>query len=287
MLVSAGYTLRVFMETVMKKHEMYTKITGLFTGVIYYFLIPLAFFTTFAKRGLIYFDAYIILYFALFTLVIYGIAYKLYGSSERYVFFLLSAFPNSVFLGFPVCYALFGNVDIAAVFGTLTVALSVAIPDALNEKKAVFKAIVSSTAVLGSTLGIIIHYVFKSLAVIAHNLFWWSAPLLSYVATFTMGLSIPLKFNEFSKYARFFIAVGIARFVIAPLLAIFVSTLAELSRESTLQLAVVSMMPPAVMNVLVARKYNWNPQLAAVSTALLTVFFLAIVLPILIAIVTM
>lgn len=279
LLLLTGYALRVFIEVVMRKQEFCGKTTDLLTRIVYYILIPLAFFTTFARRGLLYLDIYIALYFALFTLVIYGITYRFYSGSERYVFFLLSAFPNSVFLGFPVCYALFGNVDIAAVFGTLTIALGIAIPDALVGRRTLVKALLSSTAILGFTLGVIAHYVFKPLAVKAHSLLWWSAPLLSYVATFTMGLSIPVKFNEFSKYARFLVAVGIVRFVIAPLLTVPVSTLVGFSRESALQLAVVSMMPPAVMNVLVARKYNWSPQLTAVGTVLLTVFFLAVVFP--------
>ncbi|MEM4976932.1 MAG: hypothetical protein QXT64_06395, partial [Desulfurococcaceae archaeon] len=48
------------------------------------------------------------------------------------------------------------------------------------------------------------------------------------------------------------------------------------------EFVVISLMPPAVLNALIAEKYGWNSQLVALTIALLTVFFLVLIFPVLI-----
>lgn len=280
-LVVAGYATRAVLELFMGKGEFCERVAGLLTRLVYYVLIPLAFTTTFARRGLMNLDAPVLLYYLVLIAAAYFVVRELYGGSERLVAFLLSAFPNSVFLGFPVCYALFGNIDVAAVFGTLTVALNVAVPDIMVKGKAPIRAVLTSTAFLGFATGVLLHYALPPFALQLHRSLWWNTLALSYIATYTMGLRIPPVVRGFKTYARLLGVVGVIRFLLAPLLSLPISVLTGFGRGELLQLAVVSATPPAVMNVLIAEKYGLNSQRAAVVTAALTALFLGIVFPVL------
>lgn len=283
-LVGAGYLVRVFLEHVLGLCELCERIASALTWVVYYVLIPVAFTATFARRGLLVLDAYVLVYYALLVLLVHFITGRLYQGSERLVAFVLSAFPNSVFLGFPVCYVLFGNIDVASVFGTLTVALNVTIPGVLVGGRGLGEAmlsLLSSTAFIGFATGTVLYYVLGPGSRLVYDNLWWSTLALSYTATFTMGLRIPPRLHGFRRHANLLATVGLARFVISPLLPIPISLLAGFTRESLLQLAVVSATPPAVLNVLIAQKYGLNSQVAAVLTAVLTAVFLVIVFPVL------
>lgn len=279
-LVIAGYATRAFIEVVLDRTEVCEKLATTLSRVIYYILIPIAFATTFSRRGLLNLDAPVLAYYAILIATARLIAERLYKGQEKIVAFFLSAFPNSVFLGFPICYALFGNIDVAAVFGTLTLALNVAIPDVIIKGRAPLKAVATSTAFLGFATGVVLHYAMNPMAKLVHQNLWWSTLLLSYLATYTMGLRIPLSMRGLKSHRELLITVGVTRFLIAPLITIPISTIAGFSKEELLQLLVVSSTPPAVMNVLIAEKYRLNSQIAAVVTAVLTITFLAIVFPI-------
>jgi len=277
-LVAAGYVTRVILELVAKNAGVYSVLVKVLTNAVYYALIPLSFFATFLKRGLLSVDAVIAAYFVAFMLSAYAASTRLFSGVERYSILLLSAFPNSVFLGFPVCQVLFGNVKIAALFGTVTVALNVIVPDLIKAGRpslGLAKSLATSTALLGFAAGTLAHYALEpSVAAGVHEYLAWSTPALSYTATFVMGMRIPVKPSGFRRHARLVGFVALARFAAAPLASLAFSLPAGFSREDALQLLVVSMMPPAVMNTLVAQKHNWNPELVALATAVLTVAFL-------------
>ena len=105
LIMGAGYVTRVFLEVLLKKFTIFEKLVVVLVRLVYYVLVPLSFFTVFLNRGVWVFDAYILAYFLVFTTLAYVAISKTYKSADPSIIFL-SVFPNSVFLGFPVVYAL-------------------------------------------------------------------------------------------------------------------------------------------------------------------------------------
>jgi predicted permease len=283
--MAAGYASRAVLEGVLKRSDLYKATLRALVYVIFNALIPLAFFTIFLGRGVKSLDAYTILYFAAFMAIAHLSLKRLARSGDPALEYL-SIFPNSVFLGFPLVYTLLGRIYVAAVFGTLTVALNVILPEATYRGGwAAIKQLARSTALLGSLAGIIAHYSLGGVASALYSALAWSPPLLSYTATFTMGFRIPLELSGVKCLYRELALVGAYRFVVAPLLAYAITLIAGFSELDRLELVVVSMTPPAVMNVVVAERFGWRAQEAALILAVLTVFFLLVVFPALVALI--
>jgi predicted permease len=281
----AGYATRAVLEGVLKRGDLYRVVLRAFVYVIFNALIPLTFFTIFLGRGVKSLDAYTIFYFATFMAITHLSLKKLTRLNDPALEYL-SIFPNSVFLGFPLVYTLFGRVYVAAVFGTLTVALNVILPEATYRgRRMAIKQLARSTALLGSLMGILAHYSLGGVANTLYSTLAWSPPLLSYTATFTMGLRIPLELSGVKRLHRELALVGAYRFIVAPLLAYVVTLIAGFSELDRLELVAVSMTPPAVMNVVVAERFGWRAQEAALILAVHTVFFLLIIFPALVALI--
>lgn len=278
-LIIAGYITRFLLEEVVKSDVTYKTLVKYLVNIVYYILIPVGLAVIFLNRGLLYLDIYTVLYFSLFMITAY-ICFKLLKQRADLSLFFVSTFPNSVFLGFPVIYVLFGTINVAAIFGVLTVALNVLIPDIVVSKKAPLRSLLTSTAILGFVIGVLGHY---SLGIIAKELYSklnWVPSLLSYTATYTMGLRIPVKFKKIHGIVYYLAITGIFRFVLAPILVIVISMLAGIVGLNRAELVIISMMPPAVMNALIAEKYKWNSELVALIIALLTIIYLVFIFPI-------
>ncbi|MEM4488918.1 MAG: transporter, partial [Desulfurococcaceae archaeon] len=126
LVLLAGYATRVLLEVVLKSSLYYRLLVSILVKLVYYVLIPLAFTAIFSARGLMLSDIYVFLYFVLFMVAAYFSVKRI--KREHYMsLFLTSSFPNSVFLGFPVCEVLFGRVHIAALFGVATIVLNVVV----------------------------------------------------------------------------------------------------------------------------------------------------------------
>ncbi|MEM0236319.1 AEC family transporter, partial [Thermofilum sp.] len=155
-------------------------------------------------------------------------------------------------------------------------------PDLIVSKRAPLRAIASSTGFLGFIAGLLCFYTLGDLARSIHELIQWSSPLLSYTATFTMGLRIPTRINYTSEVREMLLLTSIYRYLLAPLLALAFVVVLDMSLVDKAEFVVISLMPPAVMNALVAEKYGWNSQLIALTIALLTVLFLVLIFPVLV-----
>lgn len=281
LVLLAGYAKRVLLEVVLKSSLYYRLLVSILVKLVYYVLIPLAFTAIFSARGLMLSDIYVFLYFVLFMVAAYFSVKRI--KREHYMsLFLTSSFPNSVFLGFPVCEVLFGRVHIAALFGVATIVLNVVVPDLIVSKRAPLRAIASSTGFLGFIAGLLCFYTLGDLARSIHELIQWSSLLLSYTATFTMGLRIPTRINYTSEVREMLLLTSIYRYLLAPLLALAFVVVLDMSLVDKAEFVVISLMPPAVMNALVAEKYGWNSQLIALTIALLTVLFLVLIFPVLV-----
>lgn len=279
-LVIAGYLSRILLEAVFCVKRIYGVLVKYFVNTVYYILMPLSFTTIFLKRGLKLLDLYIVVYFTLYMMVTFTLLRRVL-KKDYMPMFLISSFPNSVFLGFPVCYVLLGRVNVAAIFGVLTVALNVIVPDIIMSRKAPLKSLLSSTASMGFAIGVLGHYALGGLAEPFYNTMSWSVPLLSYVATYVMGLRIPVNVIKADIAKGAIMIASACRFALAPLLALATAMLTNMSLADRVELVVVSMMPPAVMNTIVAEKYRWSPETVALLVALFTVIFLVTIFPVL------
>lgn len=279
-VMGLGYASRIILEGLLKKTGLYKLMIGLLVKSIYYFIMPLAFFTVFLNRGVKDKDHFILLYFLLFILLVYFTLLK--GRfNERINLFLVSTFPNSAFLGYPLCQAVLGRVEVAAVFGVITVVLNVLLPElTVRNKRVITRNILGSTALIGFLAGIITHYTLPDYIGILSSHLWWSSTLLSYTATYVMGLRIPVGLRGVSRVKTELLVTGLYRFITAPILALAIAFLGGFNKIDTFELVLVSMTPPAVMNAVVAEKHGWRPEDTALIIAVLTVFFIIVVFPV-------
>jgi predicted permease len=97
-----------------------------------------------------------------------------------------------------------------------------------------------------------------------------------------MGLRIPTRLGGITRLKRELLTIGLYRFIIAPILAYVLTAPLGFSKLDKYELAVVSMTPPAVMNIVIAEKYKWESQRAALIIAVLTVFYILAISPVLI-----
>lgn len=285
-LAAAGYLTRVSLETALKSTGVFTATVKFLVGFVYAVLLPLSLTSIFARRGLLQQDLSIALYFALIVVIAYVISKRVVGEGYAIPVFLTSAFPNSVFLGFPVCYSLFGRMGVAAVIGVFTVLLNTLLPDAIAYRELPIKYFFKSTALIGFLAGLACHYLLGDYANVVAEYTSWSTALLSYLAMYLMGMRIPSKFSKDPGVWHLLLATGVFRFAIAPSMALLMALITGVDYADSVEFAVVSAMPPAVINVVVAEKYGWEPETVALITTTLTLFFLAAVLPVLYALFT-
>ena len=279
-LILLGYTSRFIAEGVLRNTKLYSLLVKYLVDLVYRILLPVSLAVVFLNRGVLFIDAYITLYFSLFIVLVMLTLRIFHGSNHMHIL-LTSTFPNSVFLGFPLCYLLFGDIKIASIFGVLTLTANVLVPDLIASKKTSIRLVLNSPPLIGFIIGILGYYLVpRFIGIHVYSLLNWSPRLLSYLATYTMGLRIPIKYLfKFIELKRDIGIIGFYRFIIAPFLAFVISLIAGLHGNEMAEFIVVSMTPPAVMNLVVAEKYNWKPEHVALLIALLTILFLVVVFP--------
>ncbi len=282
-LIMVGFVAQVVFKRILNLAEEFEKVVKKLVNTVYYVLIPLAFVKTYVERGLAVTDVWIALSFLLFMTLAFASVKRIAGKRKGgYVeaLVLTSIFPNSVFLGFPVSMALFNTIRVASMMGLVTLTLNVALPDFMALKKFSIRKILTLPAIVGFVVGVIGHYFASEIIPHVSSILWWAPPLLSYSAIFTLGARLPLSLKVLKSNIYFILTAGIYRFIVAPLVSYATVLAVGIDWFDGLQLIVVSMMPPAVMNTLMAQKHGWKPELVAGATVTLTFAFLAF-LPIL------
>jgi len=282
-LIMVGLVAQVVFKRILNLEKEFERIIKKLVDTVYYVLIPLAFVKTYVERGLAIADFWVALSFLLFmTLSLASLKRFTRKRNGGYVeaLVLTSIFPNSVFLGFPVSMALFNTIKIASMMGLVTLTLNVVVPDFIALKRFSIRKILTLPAIVGFIVGIIGHYFASEMASHVSSTLWWAPLLLSYFATFALGARLPLSLKVLKTNMYFILIAGIYRFIVAPLVSYATVLAVGMNWFDGLQLIVVSMMPPAVMNTLMAQKYGWKPELVAGATVTLTLTFLTF-LPIL------
>jgi predicted permease len=272
-IILFGLLIKMVSQRFFPRHELFDVFTTALTNVIYYFLVPLAFIYTFSTRSLAKTDILIVASFVAYITVA-GLSFKYvsrgWGDDVRNAVLLTALFPNAVFLGFPVSLALFGDVKIASILGLATLTLNVLVPDFIALKKISLLKILKLPALVGFLIGVLLNQLGGPGAVVS-GILWWSPKTLSYLATFVLGLKLQLGGNAYGVVKKPLLVTIFYRFIIAPLVAVCFSLSVGFTQSESVQLAVVSGMPPAVLNTLMASKYGWRPDLVAYITFILTI----------------
>ncbi|MEM2020812.1 MAG: AEC family transporter [Zestosphaera sp.] len=256
---------------------LYSSAVELLVDFVYWILIPLTFFKTFSERGLELSDVWILTSFLVFMVITFTALYRARRYEERGVreaVFLSSAFPNAVFLGFPVSMAFFNTLEVASVFGLFTVTLNVVIPDLMTARRNAVVKLLRHPALIGFIAGVLLHSTSPEYVTAVSECLSWVTPLLSYSSTLVLGLRLPLSLNPVKKYLRVTAVVALFRFAVHPLVSLLVMQLFNVPWVKGAQLMLLSAMPPALVNTIISERYDWKPELVSTTTVTLTMFSL-------------
>ena len=272
-IILSAFLAKTAYQRFFTRRELFDAFTNLLTNAVYYLLVPLAFIYTFSTRSLAESDVLIVASFALYIAVA-GLSFKYisrtWRDDVRNAALLTVLFPNAVFLGFPVSLALFGDVKIASILGLATLTFNVLIPDFIALKKIDLLKILKLPALIGFLIGVFFNQLGHPGTYVS-GLLWWAPKILSYLATFVLGLRLQLGGITSDMVKKPLLVTVLYRFIIAPVVAVCYALSVGFSWIESIQLAVVSGMPPAVLNTLMASKYGWRPDLVAYITFILTI----------------
>jgi len=275
LLIGVGMLSQVVFKKLLGMGQLFDKGVKLLVDIVYYVLIPIAFVKTYMERGLGASDAVIVssfVFFTFFTLFTVRLVSRSMPMEYRNALFLVSTFPNAVFLGFPVSMALFGTIHVASIYGLATLALNILVPEAIAIGRPSMVRILTIPALYGFTIGVLGHYLAPSwLASLAIEALKWAPQALSYTATAVLGARLPLGLSVLRGKVFFLTVAAIYRFVVAPVFTLVFMLISGTDFNTCIQMIVVSMMPPAVLNTLIADRYGWHPELVASVTLILTI----------------
>ncbi len=269
--------LGMSINSLAKRIPLYNSAVELLVGFVYWILIPLTFFKTFSERGLELSDFWILTSFLVFMIITFIALYRARRYEERGVreaVFLSSVFPNAVFLGFPISMAFFNTLEVASVFGLFTVTLNVVIPDLMIAKRTAAVRLLRHPALIGFIAGILFHSTNPEYVTVVSERLGWVTPLLSYSSTLVLGLRLPLSLSPVRKYLRVIAVVALFRFAVHPLVSLLTTQLFNIPWVKGVQLALLSAMPPALINTIISERYDWKPELVSTTTVTLTVLSL-------------
>ena len=273
--------LGVLSKILLDKYNCFNKFIEYLSKVVYYILLSAVFLDTFASRGLELADANVaittLIYVVISIAILVNLRFLRDPISRRAVA-ITSTFQNSVFLGFPVLMIVYGDIGAAAMYGLMMFILQILISGLLAvAKQNLLKAILKIPVIYGFSIGVTMHYLFS-------DIYQWMAPILapthlmlSYGAVYVLGATIPLSIKPIAIHKIEALIIGLWRFLISPIIHYILITILELPPLYEAQIMVLSIMPPAVMNTVIARIYNWKPEMVASTTMLHTFIGLLII----------
>ena len=275
--IGLGILSKVFLG----KYQHFSIFIEYLSKFIYYVLLTAVFLDTFAYRGLKLADMSIVIIALIYTVTSIVVLVNLRILSDvvsRKAVAITSTFQNAVFLGFPILMIMYGDVGVAAMYSLIILTLQTLISGLLATiKKDILKSILKIPIIYGFTIGIAIHYLFN-------EIYRWISPILapthlmlSYGAVYVLGATIPLSIKPIIMHKIETLVIGLWRFLSSPIIHYILAVLLELPLMYKAQIMVLSIMPPAVLNTVVARIYNWKPEMVASTTMLYTFIGLLVV----------
>ncbi len=255
-----------------------------FTKALYYLLLPILFIDKFGARGLIVSDAKIFgivfLYVCISLTLASIISTKMkYNEARRKAFLITTTFQNAVFLGYPMIYIIVGDISAATMYSLVLFILHISIAGILSGgKNSIVRSVLTLPVIYGFLIGNIMHYFFYNMYLSINNITSLSSLIVTYGAIYVMGFALPLPNNILYKFTDFIALVILWRFIIAPLIHYILLSIINLDHQYYREIMIESLMPPAVMNSLLARLYNWDPEIVSLTILVSTIISVPLVL---------
>ncbi len=255
-----------------------------FTKVLYYVLVPILFIDKFGARGLIASDAKILgivfFYVCISLILAFIVSVKIkYDEARRKAFLVTTTFQNAVFLGYPMIYIIVGDISAATMYSLVLFVLHISVAGILSGgKNSIVRSILTLPVIYGFLIGNIMHYFFYSMYLSINNLTSLSSLIVTYGAIYVMGFALPLSSSILSKFTNFLALVILWRFIIAPLIHYILLSIINLDYQYYREIMIESFMPPAVMNSLLARLYDWDPEIVSLTILVSTIISIPLVL---------
>lgn len=277
-LIGSGLSIQL-LSKYLRVEKIFDKTVTLAINLVYYVLIPLAFTKTYAEQLLSLSDLCIAISVIVWVVLTYLSMKAFVRRVDEKIWnslYITSCFPNAIFLGFPISMLFFGTIRVASTYGLVMLILNILVPDLIALKRITWKKLFTLPALIGFLTGVSIRLFLSNNASIIIKPLYWSPTLLSYTATFLLGCRLPLKTSTIKNKRSFIIVPGLYRFTLSPLITSIIAFIFSIDFDTTKQMVLVSSMPPAVMNTLIAHKYGWLDELVAYSTVVLTFISLAL-----------
>jgi predicted permease len=268
--IGLGVLSRIFLRHI----KLFDKLVHYLGWLIYYIILPLVFIDIFALRGLELADLNITLTAMIYIAISVLTLLKIPCDSDkrlRNAVVITSIFQNNVFLGFPVLLLLFNNISAAAMYSLVVFILHILVAGLLSvSHENLLVSIGKIPIIYGFSIGVLVHYtVYNEYLPIAP----YMNPLhsvLSYGAVYILGYTLPLTLGYVKTSVKASYIITIWRFLVSPIIHFALLTVFVLSELYWKEVMILSIMPPAVMNTVIARIYGWRPEFIASITFLLT-----------------
>ena len=273
--------LGVFTRYLFGKYRLVDQFVQLFSKIIYYIILPLVFIDTFAKRGLEFADLSILMvsttYVVISIVVLLFIPLKKNGALRKAVL-LMSIFQNNIFLGFPVLLLLYNDISAAAMYSLIIFVLHISVAGLLaGGRESILYSVAKIPVLYGFVLGMLIHYTIYSQYLSIAFILSPFHTILSYGAVYVLGYTLPLTLGHVREYMEALCITSIWRLGVSPLIHHILLLLVPIPLLYYKEIMVLSFLPPAVMNTVIARIYDWKPEVVASITMILTLITLGII----------
>jgi len=258
--------------------------------LILYFTFPILMFTEMLKLSLgsLYLGGIIavaLVYLVLCFLASYGLS-RGFSNKARGTIVFNSTFLNSMFLPFPLIYAFYGDLSVALLFSlpilivhnTIGIFLASYWGSGRVGKKTMLQTL-TFPPLLAFFVGLLArpllaNFVFSTAFDALHNL----GLLTIYLSLILVGLSIPVSRDSLFVFRnRITGLITVNRMLISPLFAlILIAVLCPMGIEKN-TILIMSLMPPAITNLVIASKFGLDTKATSQSIFLPTLVSLGII----------
>ena len=273
--------LGVFTKYFLGRYWLIDRFVQVFNKIIYYVILPIVFVDTFAKRGLGLADLSILIitlaYIVISVVILFIVPLKKNGSLKKAVL-ITSIFQNHTFLGFPLLLILYNDITAAAMYSLIMFVSHISIAGILaGSKENILYSIAKIPVLYGFVFGILIHYTCYRQYLAIEFVFSPFSTILSYGAVFVLGYTLPLTLGHVKEYIDALYITATWRLIASPLIHYILMLVVPMPLLYYKEIMFLSFLPPAVTNTVIARIYNWKPEVVASITMILTLVTLMII----------
>lgn len=173
---------------------------------------------------------------------------------------------------------MFNDISAAAMYSLVIFILHITIAGLLAARREnILVSILEIPVIYGFIAGTIIHYTIYEQYQVLTPITAYTHSLLSYSAVYVLGYTLPLTLAHVKQYMKALYITGLWRFLASPLIHYTILLFLTIPNLYWKEIMILSIMPPAVMNTVIAKVYNWKPELVASITLILTLTSLIII----------